>query len=166
MANVGAVSGTDQNAPLNGTPSTTSSSRSQMNMQSFLKILAAQMKNQNINSSSTDNSQYITEMTLFTAIQAINTMTLQSTKQYAASLVGKDVVLSVYDSSSGKKKEITGTVGKVSFNNTTGNSYLQIGNQLYDISDIVQVLGQHKDATDSGKDESGAAGTGGKTEST
>mgnify|MGYP000961112201 CR=1 FL=1 len=112
------------------------------------------------------NSQYITEMTLFTAIQAINTMTLQSTKQYAASLVGKDVVLSVYDSSSGKKKEITGTVGKVSFNNTTGNSYLQIGNQLYDISDIVQVLGQHKDATDSGKDESGAAGTGGKTEST
>ena len=52
-----------------------------MDMQDFLKIMAAQMKNQSLDSSSTDNSQYITEMTLFSAIQAMNTQTTEANKQ-------------------------------------------------------------------------------------
>lgn len=115
-----------------------------IDMQGFLKIMAAQMKNQSFSSGSgsgSDNSQYVTEMALFTAIQAMNTQTSQSNKQYAASLVGSNVLINTADKSTGKPKQISGPVVKAIFNSTTGDSYIQVGDDTYDLSSVAQVLG-------------------------
>lgn len=113
-----------------------------MDMTGFLKLMAAQMQNQSM-TSQTDDSQYITEMTLFTAIQAMNTQTAESNKQYAASLVGSDVVVNTTDSATGAAKQVTGTVTKAVFSSSSGNAGVQIGDSIYNISDVSQVLGYH-----------------------
>lgn len=155
MANdVWANNGIDPSDPaysvISGTGSTAKKKTGSLEMKDFLKIMAAQMKNQSMSSSGTDNSQYITEMTLYSAIQAMNTMTSESNKQYASSLVGSDVILSSTDSSTGKKTLTQGTVQKACFS-STGDSYLLINDKVYDMSDVVEVLGYHdKSATQSG----------------
>lgn len=113
---------------------------SDIDMQGFLKIMAAQMQNQSLSGSSTDNSQYITEMALFSAIQAMNTQTSESNKQYAASLVGSDVLVNTVDST-GKPTQIPGMVSKAIFNEATGDSKIQIGDKAYDLSSVAEVLG-------------------------
>ena len=121
--------------------SSSSTKKSTLDFEGFLKIMAAQMQNQSITSDSgTDNSQYVTEMALFSAIQAMNTQTAEASKQYAASLVGSNVLVSTVDSS-GNTKKIEGTVSKAIFNSSTDENTIQIGSQTYDLSDVIQVLG-------------------------
>ena len=128
--------------PSSSTDSTESTKKSNtMDMQGFLKLMAAQMQNQSLTSSSTDNSQYITEMALFSAIQAMNTMTSESNKQYAASLVGSDVIVSTTDKTTGKPKLVQGTVSEAEFYASTGESSIVIGDQAYNLSDVKEVLG-------------------------
>lgn len=115
---------------------------SSMDMQGFLKLMAAQMQNQSL-TSQTDDSQYITEMTLFTAIQAMNTQTAESNKQYAASLVGSDVLIKTIDKTTGNAKEITGTVSKAVFNTSSSDSTIEVGGQTYSLSDVAEVYGYH-----------------------
>ena len=114
-----------------------------IDMQGFLKLMAAQMQNQSLTSSSTDNSQYITQMTLFTAIQAMNTQTSEANKQYASSLIGSDVLIKTIDKTTGKPDIFTGTVSKAIFNSSDGDSAIQIGDKTYDLSDIAEVYGPH-----------------------
>ena len=113
-----------------------------MDMQGFLKIMAAQMKNQSL-SSPTDNSQYITEMTLFSAIQAMNTQTTEANKQYGSSLIGNDVLIKTIDKDTGDAKTFTGTVSKAIFNSSSGDCVLQIGDKTYNLSDVAEVYGYH-----------------------
>lgn len=150
MADVSGTYGINSNTAatgVNGTDSTKSTAKkksSSLDMQDFMKLLAAQMKYQSIGSSSSssaDNSQYITEMALFSAIQSMNTLTSQSTKQYAASLVGSDVVLSVVNSVTGQKETVKGTVSKATFDSTSNDSFLQIGDKSYNVSTVAEVLG-------------------------
>lgn len=114
-----------------------------IDMQGFLKLMAAQMQNQSLTSSSTDNSQYITQMTLFTAIQAMNTQTSEANKQYASSLIGNDVLIKTIDKTTGKPTLFTGTVSKAIFNSSDGDSVIQIGDKTYGLSDIAEVYGPH-----------------------
>lgn len=131
-----------------------------LDMQGFLKVMAAQMQNQSIDSP-TDNSQYITEMTLFTAIQAMNTQTAESTKQYASSLIGSDVLIKTTDPVTGNAVSFTGTVSKAIFNSTSGGSVIQIGDKTYDISSVAEVYGYHNNGTSA--DRQYAASLVGKT---
>lgn len=110
-----------------------------MDFQGFLKIMAAQMQNQSLTSGSgTDNSQYITEMALFTAVQAMNTQTSEANKQYAASLVGSNVSVETYNPASQKKEDVQGIVTRALFN-SSGDAGVQIGNKVYSISDVMDV---------------------------
>lgn len=131
-----------------------------MDMQDFLKIMAAQMKNQSLDSP-TDNSQYITEMTLFSAIQAMNTQTSESNKQYASSLIGNDVLIKTVDTTTGNAKSFTGTVSKAIFNSTSGDCVIQIGDKNYNLSDVAEVYGYHN--TNTSSDREYAASLVGKT---
>ena len=127
---------------------TTTKKSSGMDMQGFLKLMAAQMQNQSV-TSQTDDSQYITEMTLYTAIQALNTQTAESNKQYAASLVGSDVLISTTDKSTGAAKQVSGTVTKAVFSSSSDSAGVQIGDTIYNISNVAQVLGYHSSGSDS-----------------
>ena len=111
-----------------------------IDMQGFLKVMAAQMQNQSM-TSQTDDSQYITEMTLFSAIQAMDTQTSEANKQYASSLVGSDVLLSATETVGGKPKQISGVVSKALFNGTTGESAIEVNGKDYDLSSVTEVLG-------------------------
>lgn len=121
-------------------------SNSTLGMQSFLKLMAAQMQNQSM-TSQTDDSQYITEMTLYTAIQAINSQTAEANKQYAASLVGSNVLINTTDKSTGAAKQITGTVSRAVFSTSSDKVGVQIGDTIYDVSRVSQVLGNNSGDT-------------------
>jgi flagellar basal-body rod modification protein FlgD len=110
-----------------------------LDMQGFLKLMAAQMQNQSLTSEA-DDTQYITQLTLFTAIQAINNQTMQATKQYASSLVGKNVHIHTTDTLTGIAKDVTGTVSKAIFSSSSGDCTIQVGDQTYDVSDVVEIL--------------------------
>ncbi len=114
--------------------------KNSIDMQSFLKIMAAQMQNQSLSGSGSggsDNSQYVTEMALFTAVQSIDAQTAEASKQYAASLVGSNVVINTTDKSTGKAKQISGMVLGTLFNDVTGDNYIQVGKDTYDVSSVV-----------------------------
>lgn len=120
-----------------------------LDFQGFLKIIAAQMQNQSLSSSSTDTSQYVMQLTLFSAIQAMNTMTEQSAQQYASSLIGKNVVVSELNRTTGKREPIEGKVDSVTFDVPTNTAYLNIGNKRYSVSDVTGVLGTGQAEPDS-----------------
>jgi flagellar hook assembly protein FlgD len=132
---------------VNKAPTTVQKNKT-LNMQSFLKIMAAQMKNQSVSSSSTDTSQYVTEMTLFTAIQSMNKLTTQSTCEYGAALVGDDVVVKKMDPDTGKDTTVSGTVSKAILNQETGDCTIQIGDRIFNLSDVAEVHGLHALNTD------------------
>ena len=152
------VNPSDPAQNVNKSPTTVQKNKT-LNMQSFLKIMAAQMKNQSTSSSSTDTSQYVTEMTLFTAIQSMNKLTTQSTCEYGAALVGNDVVVEEMDPDTGKDTEASGTVSKAMLNRATGDCTIQIGDRVYNLSDVTEVKGLHalnvNPAAGGGKNPSG-----------
>lgn len=126
--------------PMSGTSS--KKSNSVLDMSDFLKLMAAQFKNQNIDSQ-TDNTQYITELAQFSAIQAMDSMAQNSGKETAMALVGQNVVLSVPDKTTGKTSLKAGTVEKACYD-TDGKSYLILKgaeDQYFDVSNVTEVLG-------------------------
>lgn len=102
----------------------------------FLKLLAAQMSNQDV-SNPTDNTQFVSQMAQFATLSAMQNMQSSSDKQYASSLVGKKVVYSV-TSTTGKPTTGSGIVNSVLFS-SKGNT-VQIGGKSYKVSDITQVI--------------------------
>ena len=123
-----------------------------LSMTDFLKLLAAQFKNQDI-MNPTDNTEYISELAQFSSIQAMNTLTSYADRQYAASLVGKTVRVSKTDTE-GKRVFDIGKVGYVDFSSMDGTSAIVVNGQAYDLSSVIQVL---DDAT-----QETAAGGGGQ----
>jgi flagellar basal-body rod modification protein FlgD len=143
--------------------STSKSSGSTLDMTDFLKLMAAQFKNQSMDSS-TDNAEYITELAQFSAIQAMTTMTQTANKQYAASLVGSTVTVSSTDSTTKKTTQKQGVVKSASFD-SSGNSTIDIDGTDYDLSDVVKVLGyvQSSSSASASNSESSSSGNSTKT---
>ncbi|MCI2034470.1 MAG: hypothetical protein LKJ73_00910 [Oscillospiraceae bacterium] len=149
--------GTNPMDTVSGTGSSKKSS-SALDMTDFLKLMAAQFQNQNIDSQ-TDNTQYITELAQFSAIQAMTSMSQTFNKEYAASLVGSDVVLSTTDKNTGVTTLTQGTVQKACFN-SSGDSYLLVNDKVYDLSDVIEVLGYHSADSSGGSGDDGDGGSG------
>lgn len=130
-----------------GTPSTNKTGKSDSSVNSkagktnldsadFLKLLAAQMSNQDV-SNPTDNTQFVSQMAQFATLTAMQNMQTSSDRQYASSLVGKKVVYSTTNSA-GKVTNGSGIVNSVLFS-STGNT-IQIDGKTYKVSDITQVV--------------------------
>lgn len=101
----------------------------------FLKLMIAQLKNQDF-MDPVDDSQYMTQMTQFASMQAMNELADYSKTSYAMGLVGKEVTASRY-TVSGDLDSTTGTVDKVSLVN---NEYvLYIGGKTYSLDQVMQV---------------------------
>ncbi|MCP0886246.1 flagellar basal body rod modification protein [Ligilactobacillus sp. WILCCON 0076] len=138
-----AVASLSTNSALTSSSSSSSSS-SELNMESFLKIMAASISNPSFtgdsSSSSSDSStSYVSQLAQFSILQELTdleTTISQSAaiqqQQETLSLVGKKVTLST-DSGS----EIEGTVTGAQFSNGYGT--LLVNGNTYSMSDLVQV---------------------------
>lgn len=108
---------------------------SDLDFSDFLNLMIAQLKNQDF-MDPVDNSEYMTQMTQFASMQAMNELADYSKTNYAMSLVGKEVTASRY-TASGNLDTTTGTVEKVSLVN---NEYvLYVGGKTYSMEQIMQV---------------------------
>ncbi|WP_444645136.1 flagellar hook capping FlgD N-terminal domain-containing protein [Caproiciproducens sp. R1] len=120
-----------------GTSQTSASKNSSvLGLNDFLQLLAAQFANQDV-MNPTDNTEYISQMAQFSALQAMQELSQISYTQYGASLVGKKVVVASYDTN-GKYQEDTGIVDSVNF--ATGSNVLVVNGKAYDISSVMKVV--------------------------
>lgn len=115
---------------------------SSLDMNDFLALLAAQFENQDV-MNPTDNTEFISELAQFSSLQAMSQLTQYSERQYASSLVGKNVEVGTYDKS-GKYVLKTGVVENTAFGSDGCGILLENDNTAYMLSDVVMVM---KDAT-------------------
>ncbi|WOC31269.1 MULTISPECIES: flagellar hook capping FlgD N-terminal domain-containing protein [Caproicibacterium] len=118
---------------------TTTSKKNNSNLDSsdFLQLMVAEMKNQDF-MNPTDNTEYISQMSQFTATQAVQELTENSKTSYAASLVGKEVTASS-STSSGTTDTTTGIVRKVSLINNEYVVYVGDNGKTYSLDQINSV---------------------------
>ncbi len=128
------TSGTDSVSGASQPP--VSKNSSALGLNDFLQLLAAQFANQDV-MNPTDNTEYISQMAQFSALQAMQELSQISYTQYGASLVGKKVVVASYDTN-GKYQEDTGIVDSVNF--ATGSNVLVVNGKAYDLSSVMQVV--------------------------
>lgn len=141
----------------NKTTDTTANSASGISSQDFMKLLAAQMSNQDV-MNPTDNTEYVSQMAQFSSLQAmttlsetaksqldaINTLSQMSYLQYGATFAGKNVVVATTDDA-GAYKEDTGIVSNVNF--TSGVCTLTVNGKKYPISSIMDIPTETAKAT-------------------
>jgi hypothetical protein len=106
-------------------------STSYLDFESYLKVLVAQMSNQDFNNPMSD-SEFMTQMASYSTLEAINNMTKQSGIQYASSLTGKAVTVS-----DGTNYEM-GIVDSVII--TDGKPKLLINGNAYDTKHLTDVV--------------------------
>ena len=105
-----------------------------LNMDSFLQLMAAQIRNQDaLNPSS--NEDYIQQMVQMTMIQAITDMMDMSMTSYASSMIGKNVVLA--ETSGNEVKKVEGIVTGVSI--YKGEPILHVNGKDYTLSQVMVV---------------------------
>ena len=112
----------------------TAQNASTINLEEFLNLMVAEMQNQDP-LEPTDNSDYMAQMATFSQVEATNQMNTKVKEQYAAELVGCNVVIGSEFSNTG----ITdGTVDHYELIDDT--IYLGIDGKLYDIDDLKAVM--------------------------
>jgi flagellar basal-body rod modification protein FlgD len=110
-----------------------------MDVQSFLKIMTAQLQNLDpMGENSADSGEYISQMAQFTMLEQMNSLasslqnlSVLSQQQLSFSLVGKTAT--VYDGD----KEVTGIVEKVRY--SEGYAYPVIGGREYSMGMVTEV---------------------------
>lgn len=98
----------------------------------FMKLIIAQLKNQDFNNS-TDTSEFINQMAQMATIESMNTMTANSKVTYAASFTGKYVTCTTGDGG-----YATGLVDCVSINGD--KCTLVIGGREYDAANVCEII--------------------------
>jgi flagellar basal-body rod modification protein FlgD len=131
---------------------TGATTKSTVNSQDFLKLLAAQMSNQDV-MNPTDNTQYISQLAQFSSLQAMTEISQNSTlqldaiatlsqisyAQYGASLIGKNVTVGSYDESK-KYVEEKGIVTNVNF--AGGTCTVTVNDKKYNLSSVMDVMSE------------------------
>jgi len=108
-----------------------------LGMQDFLKLLVAQLQNQDM-MNPMDNAEFITQMATFSTLTAINNMAEQTMTSYAVSLLGKDVVAAEIDQITGKMHRYEGTVTAISLFDRDGPK-IWIGDKPLSLQSIMSV---------------------------
>ncbi len=136
--------------------STNKKAGKELDMNDFLNLMVAMFQNQDIDNaaSTTDMMNQMVQMSVVQAITNISTLIDDSTVlTYAASLVGKEVTVGLYE---GKTlKEIQGVVTGTGTLN--GQQVIFIGNDSYYLTDIMAVgrLPEKKEDVDPDKPDEG-----------
>lgn len=107
-----------------------------LNKDAFLQILAAEMQYQDPLEPSS-NTEWVSQMSSFSQIESLQTVSDSISEQGASNLVGKRVILEDTDSA-GNTKYITGKVQCTE--KVNGKIYLSINDNLYDYDKLYSVV--------------------------
>ena len=143
-----------------------STSEAALGMSDFIRLLVAQMQNQDM-MNPMDNTEFIAQMATFSTLTAINNMAQQTTTSYAVSLLGKEIVAAEIDRVTGKLHTYEGVVTAVSLFDS-GGPKVYIGDKPLNLQSVMSVgkLPEKKEeVTDGtgGTGETGEAGESGET---
>ena len=117
------------------TQATAKKSKTNLDMDDFLKLMVAQLQNQDMNNTA-DTSEYTSQMAQFSMVQALTDLNEMSQTTYAVGLVGKGVTLAE-NNSDGSLHVVTGTVEGV--NLYDGDAQVIVNGISYPISSIMEV---------------------------
>lgn len=109
--------------------------KTSLNMDDFLKLMVAQLQNQDMNNTA-DTSEYTSQMAQFSMVQALTDLTELSKTTYSLSMIGKKVTLAE-TKADGSLNVITGTVEGVNLYN--GDSQIIVNGVNYPMSSVMEV---------------------------
>lgn len=134
----------------NNDSTTKKTTGSSLDVDDFLKLLVAQMENQDPMSGdssgggSSSNTDYITQLAQFSMLQQLSSLNTDFTASKAYGLIGKYVYLQ--DSSSDSKPNSDLILGKVDgVTSKDGTYYLIVGGKEYDLADVQAVVNDTSD---------------------
>ena len=130
----GTVASTSSTTMSSLSSTTTTESSSTLDMEDFLNLMVAEMQNQDP-LEPTDNSTYMAQLATYSQVEATDEMNSTLKEEFAAQLVGKQVVVATDLTSSGTAD---GTVDY--YETISGTTYLSINDKLYDIDDLKAVM--------------------------
>ena len=157
----GKIQDSDSYSNVSSRNKNTKKNNSDLDVNDFLKLLAAQMQYQDP-LEPTDNTQYIAQMATFTQVSATTSMNERVQQQTASNLVGKYVIV---QSGIDATQLVAGKVQ--SWEKIDGTIYLRIDDKLYDIDDLDRVLDDdYYKKLLQGSTTGGTTGTDNKTDST
>lgn len=108
-----------------------------LDKQAFLQLLVAQMQYQDP-LEPMDNTEYVSQLAQFSALEAMQNVDQTLVNQNAFSLVGKQVIMSVGSSDGTATTEVAGKVDFVQM--VDGKAYVSINDQTYSIDDLEYVV--------------------------
>lgn len=126
--------------------------KTSLGIDDFMTLLVAQLSNQDIMNPSQD-TEFITQMAQFTSLRAMQAIADLSQTQYAASLVGKKVIVADYDKS-GNYTQDTGVIERTKF--VDGRAVFTVNGVDYELSSVMEVLSDSADAGLEGDSNAGS----------
>lgn len=142
MADVNSVN--SYSSLINSLTNKKTTSNSDISMESFFKLLAAELQNQDM-SSPMSNSEMMTQMTQIAMMQSMQNFTTAmddfaqiNTINYGTSMMGKKVMLA-YSDKNGTVQKLTGTVTRVDIYSGTPTLYIDDKDTGYPISSVMSV---------------------------
>ena len=117
------------------TQTTGTTPKTSLNMDDFLKLMVAQLQNQDMNNTA-DTSQYTAQMAQFSMVQALTELNEMTKTTYSMSLIGKDVTLAE-NAADGSLHVVAGTVQGV--NLYDGEAQVIVNGVSYPVSSIMEV---------------------------
>lgn len=107
-----------------------------MDMDSFMRLLATQLQNQDPSSPMT-NSEMMGQLTSMATVQAMNTSMQLSSTQYALGMMGKEVTVASYNSVTKKLEKKEGTITGIDVANM--KVYIDSSDEPYGLGNIMNV---------------------------
>lgn len=114
--------------------SSKSNTKTTLELNDFIKLMAAQLRNQDMNSP-LNESEMMAQMAQMATMQAMNTFTDVAVTTYSASLVGKEVTLAQVEGD--EVKQLIGKVTGAGLYN--GKQIIFVGGKSYNLSQIMAV---------------------------
>lgn len=134
MADIGAIS-TQQTAMAGQTQKNRTNTKTELDMDDFLKLIVKQLQNQDM-MNPMDDAAMMNQMVQMATVNAMSTMADASITSYAASLVGKEVTVGERIAG-GNVKEIAGNVTGTAVYG--GKQVIFVNDKTYYLTDIMAV---------------------------
>jgi hypothetical protein len=113
----------------------TDKKQNMVSVEDFLTLMVAQLKNQDF-MNPVDDTQYVTQLAQFSAMQQMQELAAYSKSSYAATLVGKNVTAAKYSVSGALQKD-TGAIEKISL---VDNEYrIYVNGKSYTLEQIMEI---------------------------
>lgn len=140
------VSGVQSAAASSATASALSGSGTSVNMETFLKLLVAQLQYQDPLNPQSD-TEFVSQLAQMTSLEQMQDLNSAFSSVKAYNLVGKLANAVVTDADTGESKNVCGTIDSIV--NKSGTYYAVIGSNVVDISNIQQVFDSDTSGGDS-----------------